>query len=73
MHWSPAVAWAVLAVIVAVFVAVFDIHAKLTGTHTMSWQFRAWLFSPVIGPFAFGAWVGVFVALTFHWFEYRGR
>lgn len=73
MAWSPAWAWLVLAVIVAVFVVVFDVHAAVTHAETMSGKFRDWLFNPVIGPFLAAAWVGTFVGLTFHWFEYKGR
>lgn len=73
MTWSPAWAWLVLAVIVVAFVVVFDVHATLAHTETMSGRFRDWLFSPVIGPFIAGGWVGIFVGLTYHWFEYRGR
>ncbi len=73
MNWSAAWAWLVLAVFVIVYVVVFDLHAHFSGTATMSGQFRAWLFNPVIGPFIAGGWAGVFVGLTYHWFEYRGR
>ena len=73
MAWSPAWAWLVLAVAVTLFVVVFDVHATLTHSQTMSGQFRAWLFNPVIGPFIAGGWVGVFTGLTFHWFEWKGR
>ena len=73
MTWSPAWAWLILAVIIVAFVVVFDVHAYFTHAGTMSGQFRAWLFSPVTGPFIFGGWVGIFVGLTFHWFEWKGR
>ena len=72
MHWSPALAWAILAAIIIVFVVVFDVHAAVTGGRTMSGQFRAWLFNPAAGPFIFGGWIGIFTGLTFHWFDYRG-
>jgi hypothetical protein len=73
MAWSPAWAWLILTVIIVAFVVVFDLHAYLTHTGTMSGQFRVWLFNPNTGPFVFGGWVGIFVGLSFHWFEYKGR
>lgn len=73
VNWSAAWAWLILAVFVIAYVAVFDVHAYLAHTATMSGQFRAWLFNPSVGPFAFAIWVGIFTGLTFHWFEYRGK
>jgi len=73
MHWSAPWAWLILVVFIVAYVAVFDIHAALTHGLTMSGQFRDWLFNPVIGPFLFGGWLGIFVGLTFHWFEYKGK
>lgn len=73
MSWSAAWAWVILAVIVITFVVVFDVHAAIAHTPTMSGQFRTWIFNPSVGPFIFGGWVGLFTGLTFHWFEYRGR
>ena len=73
MQWNPAWAWAILAAIIIVFVVIFDVHAAMAHTETMSGRFRDWLFNPSIGPFAFAIWVGVFTGLTFHWFEYKGR
>lgn len=73
MTWSPAWAWLILAVIVIAFVVVFDVHACYAHTATMSGQFRAWLFDPVIGPFIAALWVGVFAGLTWHWLEWKGR
>lgn len=72
-NWSAAWAWAILAAIIVVFVVVFDVHASIAHTATMSGQFRKWLFNPTIGPFAAALWVGVFAGLTWHWVEYRGR
>ena len=73
MNWSAAWAWLILAIIIIVFVVVFDVHAAIAHTPTMSGQFRQWIFNPSVGPIAFGLWVGVFVGLTFHWFEYKGK
>lgn len=69
---SAAWAWLVLLVLVTGFVAVFDVWAHLHGHLTMTGQFRLWLGDEVIGPFIFGAWVGVFGGLTWHWLV-RGR
>lgn len=69
---SAAWAWLVLLVLVAGFVAAFDVWAKLHGHLTMSGQFRLWLGDEVIGPFIFGAWVGVFAGLSWHWLV-KGR
>lgn len=73
MNWSAAWAWAILAAIIIVYVAVFDVHAAIEHTQTMSGQFRRWIFNPSVGPVVFGLWVGIFTGLTFHWFEYKGR
>lgn len=72
-QWSPAWAWLILVLAIAIYVAVFDIHAYIAGTQTMSGQFRTWLFNPTVGPFAAFVWVGTFAGLTWHWIEYRGR
>lgn len=73
MNWSPAWAWLILIAVIVLYVGVFDLHAYLTHTDTMSGQFRAWLFDDVIGPFIFGGWIGTFTGLTFHWFRYKGK
>lgn len=73
MNWSPAWAWLVLALIVIAFVVVFDLHAAVSHTPTMSGQFRDWLFNPSVGPFIAGGWVGIFAGLTWHWLEYKGK
>jgi hypothetical protein len=73
VNWSAAWAWAILAALIIVFVAVFDIHAAVTHQQTMSGQFRVWLLTPSVGPFIFGGWIGVFTGLTFHWFQYKGK
>ncbi len=73
MNWSAAWAWLVLAVIVVVYVVVFDVHAYFSGGATMSGQMRTWLFSPVTGPFAAALWIGVFVGLMVHFVQYRNR
>lgn len=65
-------AWLVLVAIVVSFVAAFDIWATVTKHHTMTGQFRMWLGSEVIGPFIFGAWVGIFGGLSWHWLV-RGK
>lgn len=69
--WSAAWAWAVLAAAVAVFVAVFDVHAAVTHTLTMTGQMRAWLADEVIGPFIFGGWLALFGGLMYHLFLRR--
>lgn len=69
---SAAWAWLVLAVLVAVFVAAFDVWAHLTGHALMTTQMRWWIADRVIGPFIIGGWVGAFVAVMWH-FLVRGR
>jgi hypothetical protein len=71
--WSAAWAWLILTIGVVIYVVVFDVHAYFKHGETMSGQFHDWVFNPTIGPIIFGVWVGLFVALTFHWFQYRGK
>jgi hypothetical protein len=70
---SAAYGWAALAAIVVVYVVLFDLNAHYANTHSLSGQFHDWLINPAIGPIMFGVWFGIFVGLTFHWFEYKGR
>ena len=68
---SPAIAWLVLSIIVILFVVGYDLSAYLTHTETMSGQFHDWLFSKYVGPFIAGIWAGIFVGLTYHWFQIK--
>lgn len=72
-RWSPGWAWLILTVFVALYVAVFDLHAVATQAETMSGRFRDWLFNPYTGPFIAAGWVGLFVGLTYHWFLRKAR
>lgn len=67
-YWNPGWAWLILAIIVIVFVAVFDIHATVAGTETMSGRMRDWIFDAVTGPFIVAGWVAIFVGLMWHFF-----
>jgi hypothetical protein len=71
--WSAAWAWAVLTIGIVLYVVVFDLHALWVHGQTMSGKFHDWMFDTDIGPIVFGVWVGIFVALTFHWFQYKGK
>lgn len=73
MRFSPAWAWLILMSFIILYVVIYDLNAFLTHSQTMTGQFRDWLFNPVTGPFVFGGWVGIFVGLTFHWFERKVR
>jgi hypothetical protein len=73
MRWSASWAWLVLTIAVVVYVVVFDLHAYFTHGKTMSGQFHDWIVNPTIGPIIFGVWFGIFVGLTFHWFQYKGK
>lgn len=64
---TAAWAWLWLVIGVAVYVAVFDLTARHRGVLLMTVQFRDWLSDPVIGPFLWGGWVGLFAGLTWHW------
>lgn len=71
--WSAKLAWLILTAGVILYVVIFDVHALITHGKSMSGQFHDWIFNPIIGPIIFGLWVGIFVALTFHWFQYKGK
>lgn len=73
MKWSPAIGWLILAAFVIIYVVVFDLNAYFAHGKTLSGQFHDWVFNPVIGPVIFGAWFGLFVGLSFHWFQYKGK
>lgn len=68
---SAAWAWLVLAAGVVLYVAAFDLTAHRRGVLLMTVQFRDWLFDPVVGPFLWGGWIGLFAGLTWHWFVKR--
>lgn len=63
---SAALAWGVLAVLVAAYVVAYDLWAHYTGHRTMTAGFHDALLSPVLGPIIVGLWVGLFIGLTFH-------
>lgn len=67
-YWNPGWAWLGIAILVIAFVAIFDIHASIAGTETMSGRMRDWIFDEVIGPFIVGAWIAVFAGLMWHFF-----
>jgi hypothetical protein len=72
--WSPAWAWGILAAAVTVYVAIFDVHAAIAHTETMTGRMRDWLADPVIGPFAFAFWLALFGGWMYHLFlRARGR
>lgn len=70
MNWvnreSAALAWAVLAVAVTLYVVAYDLWAHYSGHKMMTTQFRDWLHEAVAGPIIAAVWVGIFVGLTFH-------
>lgn len=76
MNWinreSGALAWAVLVAFITVYVAVYDVWAWKSGHLMMTTQFRRWLHETVAGPVIAGLWIGVFVALSYH-FLVKGR
>lgn len=72
-QWSPTIGWSILTVVVIVFVVLFDLHAYFVHGRTLSGQFHAWLINPTIGPIMFGVWFGIFVGLTFHWLQFKGK
>lgn len=61
-------AWLALAVLVAMFVAAFDIWAGVTGNTTMSGQVRHWLTESWAGAAVIAIWVGVPLGLLYHFF-----
>lgn len=67
-NWNPGWAWLILLLIVVAYVTVFDIHAAVTGSETMSGRMRDWIFDAVIGPFIVAGWAGIFVGLMWHFF-----
>jgi hypothetical protein len=69
---SGAFAWLVLVVLVTAYVTAYDVWAYMSGHRMMTTQFRDWLHETVAGPIIAGLWIGVFVALTFH-FLVKGR
>lgn len=69
---SAALAWLILALAVVGYVVGYDLWAHFAHHWSMTDQFRAWLASAYIGPFIFGAWVGIPAGLTYHWFV-KGR
>ena len=69
---SAPVAWLILVLAIIGYVVGYDLSAHFTHTYSMTDQMRAWLASAYIGPFIFGAWVGIPAALTYHWFV-KGR
>ena len=76
MNWaskdSAVLAWIVLIVLITSYVAAYDVWAWRSGHRMMTTQVRVWLTETVAGPLIAGLWVGVFVALTFH-FVIRAR
>jgi hypothetical protein len=72
-QWSASWAWLILTFAVVLYVVVFDVHAYFAHGKTMSGQFHDWIVNPTIGPIIFGVWFGIFVGLTFHWFQYKGK
>ena len=71
MLWNPGWAWAGLIILVTVYVGIFDIHALITHTETMSGRMRDWIFNPYTAPFVMGGWIGLFGGIMTHWFVKR--
>lgn len=63
---SAVLAWAGIALVIFVYVLIYDLWAHYTGHRTMTGQFQDWLTHPIAGPVIAALWVGVFVGLTFH-------
>lgn len=66
MKWNPGWAWLGLLLLVTGYVVVFDVHALVTRTETMTGRMRDWIFDPVIGPFIIGFWIALFGGLMWH-------
>jgi len=63
---SAIAAWSVLAVLIFLYVLIYDLWAHYSDHRTMTNEFRAWLHDPIMGPIIAGLWVALFVGLTFH-------
>jgi uncharacterized YccA/Bax inhibitor family protein len=69
---SALFAWIVLAILITIYVVIYDVWAYKTGHLMMTTQFRRWLAEPVGGPIIAGLWIGIFVGLTYH-FLVKGK
>lgn len=76
MNWvsrdSALLAWVGITALIAAYVVAYDWWALDTNHKTMTQGVRDTLLSAWGGPIIAGLWLGVFVALTFH-FLVNGR
>jgi hypothetical protein len=64
---TPAVwAWIGLGTLIAAYVLGVDLWLQATGRATMSAQFHAWMYSPLIGPVVVTLWVGISAGFLWH-------
>lgn len=63
---AAAWAWLGLLVLIAGYVAGFDLWAQATSHATMSDQVHQWMQDQLIGPLVVGAWTAVSAGLIYH-------
>lgn len=69
---SALLAWIGIVIMITCYVVAYDLWAYYSGHKMMTTQFRDWLHGSVAGPMIAGLWIGVFVALSYH-FLVRGK